>query len=151
MSPNLYVAATGEHKTTFLHSPIDDMFSFYFVALAATINNAMDRGTSDDEKNWRAMWGVGADRFLLINAIKKAVLGDGGLEGKAPIVRKMFPLLNDWYADISQLSDGMLREMSRAERTKQSKLLCFDLFAYRGIAKFLSRYKEYIVRPPTSH
>jgi hypothetical protein len=136
MSPRIRGAMKSEDP--YLHSPLDDMYSFFYVAVWATLWNTK-KGHTKREDIWR--------RDLRSQDAREAMVLDlldqrhRKVIPYAPIIVGMLPVLDDWWIKLSALSRS-----SSANLDEDQGILClayFDQLAYHGVADFVQIVKEH--------
>ncbi|KAJ7229055.1 hypothetical protein GGX14DRAFT_346042 [Mycena pura] len=126
----------------YLHSPVDDMYSFYYVAQwAAAFNKAGDDYDEIEEIRDGLRRDV-ANRELVSTRIWK--LGASDAEQVGPFLARCGPLLDGWSGRLRVLS----RDFTSARRLIETKELSlkfalFRTFAYRGVADFLEVFQAF--------
>ncbi|KAG6847306.1 hypothetical protein C0991_002021 [Blastosporella zonata] len=87
-----------EEGRAYVQSPIDDMESFYWTAVWATLNNTKSLSTSDEEGDWKRWLATGkSDRILVAQEIK--MLSQFPLPDRecSPFLAVMAPMLQKWW------------------------------------------------------
>ncbi|KAF8322905.1 uncharacterized protein EI90DRAFT_3019966 [Cantharellus anzutake] len=135
MSPRVRDAIIRDAK--YLHTPVDDIHSFFFVAVWATLWN-INKGHSKDENPIRN--GLRRiDRDVSVASLLRDRLRPRPTY--TPITIGMLPVLDDWSKKLSQLD--LYSESSQDEFQETLRLVQFDLLAYRGVADFVQIIKEH--------
>ncbi|KAF8314585.1 uncharacterized protein EI90DRAFT_3135848 [Cantharellus anzutake] len=137
MSPGIRGAMDAEDR--YLHTPLDDMYSFFYVAVWATLWN-IKKGHTKREDVWRD--GLRSKERDAKVADLLAQRTEKPSQTYAPIILGMIPVLDDWWMKLSQLrrSSGP----SRDEDQGILRLVYFDQLAYRGIADFVQIVKKHL-------
>lgn len=144
MSPGL--ARAAEARKPYLHKPLDDMMSFFFVALWTTIMHPQALGQTAGEKLWRDNIRASRSRESIIRELKGLIPSE--LKLLSPLVQSMHGLLVDWDLKLDQLDKEMRADLSGNDPVVSNKLLCFDRYAYRGVNAFVDLLIEH--RPSIS-
>ncbi|CAA7263347.1 unnamed protein product [Cyclocybe aegerita] len=145
-------AQSMEDGTKYLQSPVDELFSVYWVALWAILNNIPTSRRSDYEVRWRRKIAEGSDaRAAASVAICKLV--DPEETSHSPIVQQWSPVLKAWSQCLDRLEDDWrLQEARLSRRLKPENsrgdfyLPLFHYFALRGVADFLEMIKPHSTR-----
>ncbi|KAJ3515937.1 hypothetical protein NLJ89_g1435 [Agrocybe chaxingu] len=152
------LAESIELSSKYLQSPVDDLFSVYWVALWAILNNTHTSGRSDAEVRWRTKIAKGclhrADASVKICGLVE--LEDTSY---SPIVQQWSPVLDSWFQSLDRLDQDWRRRKARLSRRLKPDnspgdfyLPLFHYFALRGVADFLemikSHYTELCTCPP---
>lgn len=136
----------------YLHSPVDDLESFYYtLQWAAAYNEGSSTEThrGDDLRALRAMLSGSADnRFqaaLLIHRIRRHSEEDVRRFGA--FLPKFQPVLEDWYPSILALIESWRAVRGGFDGSDISRYYIRHalVFAYRGVAdylRFVHRYRE---------
>jgi len=125
-------------RQPYLQSPVDDIFSFFYSALWATLWNENIEEIPSELETWRQkVRGTSDNREAVIHD-----LVDERFNIDLPkIVRDMNPLLQEWHKGLDALVSDWI-DIYRgdpekfASRFPPDKLLEFDIFAYRGVLLF---------------
>lgn len=129
----------------YLHSPVDDLESFYYTMQWAAVDNdgsASGKHESDDIKALRAMLAGSADnRFQATLAIHRTRPGNREDVRKfGAFLTKLQPIFKEWYPSILGLTkswrtvhDGV----GGAEDVSQYYIRHALVFAYRGVSDYL--------------
>lgn len=137
MSPGLDAAATDDEL--YLHRPVDDAFSFFFVALWITLMHPKARGTTSKEENWRITLRVNKSRPSIIETFEDLLKKPKGKEKErlSPLIQSMMGLLIEWYHGLRTLNQEMDDDLEGSDPVHRIQLLCFDRFAYRSVNLFV--------------
>ena len=124
--------ATGAE---YIQSPVDDLHSFMWTALWATIFSPEALGDSAAEKNvrlWRAWLGKdGPGREAVLNK-----LAGSALIGHSPLVKAMSSLLRKWRRNLEDLTSLFEGSWKVPGLDSQQKLLLYHRFALEGVADY---------------
>ena len=129
----------------YLHSPVDDLESFYYTAQwAAARNQGSDAGRieTDDLKTLRARLSVTADiRFqatLLLHRINPNSQED--IRKFGTFLPKLQPVLKEWYPSILMLMKSWrtVKDGVGEADVSQYYIRHALAFAYRGVADYLN-------------
>ncbi|KAJ3515940.1 hypothetical protein NLJ89_g1433 [Agrocybe chaxingu] len=138
-----------ELNSKYLQSPVDDLFSVYWVALWAILNNTHTSGRSDAEVRWRTK--IAEGRLARADA-SVDICGLVELEetSYSPIVQEWSPALDSWFQSLDRLDDGWRRQKARLSRGLKPGdspggfyLPLSHYFALRGVADFLEMIKPH--------
>ncbi|KAF8340659.1 uncharacterized protein EI90DRAFT_3117158 [Cantharellus anzutake] len=137
MSPGIRGAMDAEDR--YLHTPLDDMYSFFYVAVWATLWN-IKKGHTKREDVWRDGLRSKERDAKVVDLLAQRT--EKPSQTYAPIILGMIPVLDDWWMKLSQLrrSSGP----SRDEDQGILRLVYFDQLAYRGIADFVQIVKKHL-------
>ncbi|KAJ3515946.1 hypothetical protein NLJ89_g1437 [Agrocybe chaxingu] len=149
MSPRLLESI--ELNSEYLQSPVDDLFSVYWVALWAILNNTHTSGRSDAEVRWRTKIAEGhlqrADASVKICALPLPQWKQHSL-----ILQQWSPVLDTWFQSLDRLQRDWQNTVdpSYAEKPGISPgeyyLPHFHYFALRGVADFLAMIQPHYTR-----
>ncbi|CAA7263360.1 unnamed protein product [Cyclocybe aegerita] len=148
MSPRLLESI--EDGTRYLQSPVDDLFSVYWVALWAILNNIPTSRRSDYEVRWRRKIAEGSDaRAAASVAICR--LSPREWKSQSPIVQQWSPVLDSWFQSLDRLDKDWRRAADppddvKVENSRDFYLPLFHYFALRGVADFLEMIKPHYTR-----
>lgn len=134
-------------KQTCLHSPLDDLWSFFWAALWATLYNCHHPGQTDMENEWRQQLRDGRtsreDVALFIKTYpileKKQVYSQ--------ILRQMAPLLRQWYTSLTEMVSKWVLELDTVEEKGNANadaLMLFHKFAYSGVLDIVRMISDHI-------
>ncbi|KAJ7163777.1 hypothetical protein C8R43DRAFT_252680 [Mycena crocata] len=140
--------ALHDSSPSYLHSPIDDIESFFWLALWAALFNTNINSSQDPtevEKAWRRDLG-GAD-FLLKLAISRKLRkmdldsDDFALKHSA-ILGRLLPLLQKWWIRQEALAEkwrATVKTVKKNEECRRSQFYSyhFRIFALQGVRDFL--------------
>ena len=131
------MAEAAARGRPYVHSPADDMWSFYWTTLWAVLHNKDARHDSPLENALREELSGTWQQRTLVGARLRPSKRD-----HSPLLVALGPFLKAWHAELSELeasavdfSQGML-EPAIAEDRKSWLVTC-HLYAYRGVAAFL--------------
>ncbi len=134
MSPGLVLAT--DSRDAYLHTPMDDMYSFFYVALWVTLLHPKAEGKTEKEHVWRGRLRNGK-RDLVIQDFRRLV-DDDEMANYSPLLRGMLLVLQDWYPAIEKLDLELRRSLvNKNDNIQRNPLLCFDRFAFRGVKAFV--------------
>ena len=134
----------------YLHSPVDDLESFYYTAQWAAVNNeGSDAGRieTDDLNTLRARLSVSADiRFqatLLLHRLRPDNQED--IRKFGAFLPKLQPVLKEWYPSLLMLMKSWRTTKDGAGETDASRYYIRHalVFAYRGVADYLKIVHEH--------
>jgi len=129
---------------TYLHSPVDDLESFYYTTQWAAVNNegsSTGRHETDHLKALRAMLSGSADqRFqatLFVHRIRRHSKEDAQKFGA--FLPKLRPVLKEWYSSILALTESWRTVKGGFDGSDISRYYIRHalVFAYRGVADYL--------------
>ncbi|RPD56209.1 hypothetical protein L226DRAFT_615734 [Lentinus tigrinus ALCF2SS1-7] len=127
-----------EKKRPYVQSPVDDLFSFWYTVLWATLFNPdalkdVDDRTLVEVNDWRKdIAGTMAERE---SAVRYLTIEDFSSSAHSVLLKAMVPLLVKWDTSLAQLRTQFLRAFNACEEPCQ-KLLVFHRFAYEGVADY---------------
>ncbi len=147
MSLPARTACDGEGSPEpYLQSPLDDLESFFWVALWAALHNKSCTTPTKEEKKWR-------DSMRRATLERNAVaheMGNGRLAHKVPkfnpVLRYMWNIFPDWLKELDTLW-GNWDSLQTQDQDNETKVLQFDFYAYSGVKAFLDvliRHRERI-------
>ncbi|KAG7094144.1 hypothetical protein E1B28_007756 [Marasmius oreades] len=134
MSINLLTATL--RGSDYLQSPVDDMHSFFWVALWAVMFNSLNESSRSEDELWaRGRWVERAsDKAHMLPQLKTS-LRAGKL---SPIAGQLTPFLGQWFSRIEALQeDWDTTRGTDFQDRKEWFTTHFHLFAYRGIRESL--------------
>ncbi|KAJ3502472.1 hypothetical protein NLJ89_g8873 [Agrocybe chaxingu] len=143
----------------YLQSPVDDLFSIYWVALWAILNNVHTE-RSEDELWWRMKITKGyLHRSDASADICKLPLRQWKqLQQHSPILQQWSPVLKAWFQSLDRLEDDWRNTVDPSYDVKPGNspgeyyLPHFHYFALRGVADFLEmiqpHYTQLRTYPP---
>lgn len=126
------------NKTAILQSPLDDMWSFFWTALWATLFNCHDQGKSITENNWRDdVRGQHRDRDYVAQMIR----GEPIERRKefSLMLRQMAPLLREWHKSLEEMNFKWAGEVIAMEESAAPAdlLTLFHKYAHQGVLDFV--------------
>ncbi|KAJ7438455.1 hypothetical protein FB451DRAFT_1570222 [Mycena latifolia] len=132
----------------YLHSPVDDLESFFWLACWAVLFNVYNdnKARAEEEIDWQRYL-KGAQYNLKTELIKQLHKYHPARE-TSPITTQLLPVLKEWEAALSKLNDdwGMCRaEANNIAEPADFYTYHFHLFALRGVKDFLTiaeRHRE---------
>ncbi len=133
MSPGLLQAAKA--REAYLHKPVDDIYSFYWLALYITVLHPKAVGSTNREEVWRN--DLCHDHCTDVTGAFKRLYGAHEVADCSSLVKGMFQLLKDWGPAIDRLEEDMQADLRSDDPIVSNRLLCFDRFAYRSINVFV--------------
>ncbi|KAJ7692357.1 hypothetical protein B0H14DRAFT_3175422 [Mycena olivaceomarginata] len=80
----------------YIHSPVDDIQSFFWLAVWAVLFNSRSQKRSRSELNWGQNLRSGV-RAVKSDFVDELITTPHSLRGHSPIGTQMFPLLQDWW------------------------------------------------------
>ncbi|KAG6851996.1 hypothetical protein C0991_004335, partial [Blastosporella zonata] len=87
-----------EGGRAYVQSPIDDMESFYWTAVWATLNNTKSLSTSDKEEDWKRWLATSnSDRRAVTQEIKQVAFSNKSRRECSPFLAVMAPMLQKWW------------------------------------------------------
>lgn len=122
----------------YLQSPLDDLESFYWVALWAALRNKsvdMEKLTSDEIRWRKAICGNTQERLSLtveIGANRDAE----DLQKFNPVLRDTWPMFKTWWTKLQQRRSKW-STLQKVEVQATSKIVQFDFYAIVGVHDFL--------------
>ncbi|KAG6849560.1 hypothetical protein C0991_011346 [Blastosporella zonata] len=129
-----------EGRRAYVQSPIDDMESFYWTAVWATLNNTKSLSTSEEEGDWkRWLDDSGAHaRIAVTLEIEKLASLDLPERECSPFLAVMAPMLQKWW----ELLKNMNVKWTRAWKPVKAgpalpKELLFHQFAYEVVPMYV--------------
>lgn len=137
-----------EESEPYLQSPIDDIESFYWVALWASVRNqtTVDPNTTTaDEKRWQlGLRGNLTERTGVSHDMGKPETDPSSYN---PVLKTMWNILGLWKDSLFKLTS----EWREAVKDNSITTLHLDVFAYRGVLTFMEaidkNYDEIRKRP----
>ncbi|CAA7263342.1 unnamed protein product [Cyclocybe aegerita] len=141
------LAQSIERNSDYLQSPVDDLFSVYWVALWAILNNIPTSRRSDDELWWRKKIAEGR-RFRDDASVDICRLSPREWKSQSPIVQQWSPVLDSWFQSLDRLDKDWRRAADppddvKVENSRDFYLPLFHYFALRGVADFLEVIKSH--------
>lgn len=129
----------------YLQSPVDDMESFYWVALWAALRNNKVHTQTEQEKKWRkGIRGNTLERTAIAYEVGLPA-APGELKAYNPILRSMWPLLATWRHSLVALRAEWKEHLFHAgDWSNDTNILYFDKLAYKGALTFLHAMKTHI-------
>lgn len=130
----------------YLQSPVDDMESFYWVALWASLRNKTVSGDpTKEERKWRkGLRGNTLERTGVSHEVGGSDYS-GQLHKFNPILRLMWPVLATWRDSLSDLRRDWKSHLDNpAEWCPDTNIFYFDLFAYKGVLAFMRALDKHI-------
>lgn len=124
--------------TTYLQSPLDDLYSFFWTAVWATLFNPKG-ARSTDEILWREdMRGTYSVRDAIATEMRdKAIVASAE---HSRIVTDMLPIFGDWWIALDAMRVEWLKFAVHAPTAENESsrfyLPQFNTFAHRGVVKF---------------
>ena len=135
-----------DHTTHYLHSPIDDLESFYRTAQwAAAFNNGAEGGKYEGDviKQFRDMI-AGQERNDATNMVRDELCDptEKTMEEYGPFFAHSLPLLAEWFTKLVSLRlswEKLVGEAAKLEDGEKKNLLHsgFLTHGYRGVAEYL--------------
>ncbi|CAA7263359.1 unnamed protein product [Cyclocybe aegerita] len=108
-------AQSMEDGTKYLQSPVDELFSVYWVALWAILNNIPTSRRSDYEVRWRRK--IAEGRWARGDAsVNICGLVDPEETSHSPIVQQWSPVLDSWFQSLDRLDKDWRRQEARLSR-----------------------------------
>ncbi|KLO14766.1 hypothetical protein SCHPADRAFT_299202 [Schizopora paradoxa] len=136
MSPSVIAAVARGGR--YLHKPIDDMYSFLFVALWATVLHPKSRGTKPSEAAWKHHL-LNNARIEVLNEWKREYFFDEEDEDGtySHLVLAIRPILREWVHALDHLDQEFTRAIRNKDPLLGNPLLLYDEYAYRGVTLFV--------------
>ncbi|KLO14918.1 hypothetical protein SCHPADRAFT_996286 [Schizopora paradoxa] len=131
---SMKLANAADQGRSYLRTPLDDMFSFYYVTLWATISNPSFGERTVQEKTWTKQFISGARENVVQDF--RHLSSDTRLSTYSPLVQAMHLVLRDWRKELDSIEDDMYD--GRQQGVPSSSLVAFDLYAYRAVNAFLN-------------
>lgn len=149
MSINLRSSLRGAKPH--LHSPVDDLHSFYHTAQwAAAFNDGASgkRHSGDEIREFRDMIADRRDRREKAVYMVRDILRPESAEEYGPFFAQSLALLSPWWAKLAPMASNWRLEMRRADalegEDKKKRLgLKFLVFAYRGVGEYFRLVHEH--------
>lgn len=136
-----------ENNSSLLQSPLDDLWSFFWTALWATLTNRHHPNQTDMEKNWRLQLCAGGAFREKVAALIKMNSTLEKKQGYSPILRQMAPLLRRWYTSLNEMGPRWTEELDTVEEKGNADagaLMLFHKFAYGGMLDIVRMISEHI-------
>jgi len=132
MSPGLYEAV--ELQTEYLHSPVDDAYSYFYVALWATVwNKHYKLNRTKREERWRDAVKDADRRATVVGEIQN-LNPSRTMDDYSPIFRGMLNVFQSWRSRLAARAGEMEEALeSHKKMDNPLLLLCFDHYAYRCV------------------
>ncbi|RPD56212.1 hypothetical protein L227DRAFT_578937 [Lentinus tigrinus ALCF2SS1-6] len=131
-----FLRTAVEENESYLQSPVDDLFSFWYTVLWATLFNPDVLKDVDDPtlvKQWRKhIAGTMAERE---SAVRRLTIEDFPSSAHSFLLNAMASLLVMWDESLVQLRKQFLQAFKGCTEPRQ-KLLVFYRFAYEGVAEY---------------
>lgn len=135
----------------YLQPPMDDLESFYWVAMWAVMNNTqavnLELNRSPLEALWRKALRSASERHQII-VFPRAFKFFGG-ETFSPIAQDRLPVLQQWFNSITALRRDWYATRSLIEQgmvDRDLSLSYFHAFAFRGVADVLEICQQHHMR-----
>ncbi|KAG6862786.1 hypothetical protein C0991_010183, partial [Blastosporella zonata] len=125
-----------EGGRAYVQSPIDDMESFYWTAVWATLNNTKSLSTTKQEEKWkRWLDDSGAHaRTAVKDGIEKLAFSNQLRRECSPFLAVMAPMLHKWWDLLKRMSGQWVDEWKPVEAGPPlPKELLFHKFAYKVV------------------
>ncbi|KAJ7349317.1 hypothetical protein DFH08DRAFT_959475 [Mycena albidolilacea] len=148
------------HDEPYIHSPVDDIQSFFWLAVWAVLFNSRPHTRSRSEFIWgqNLRSGVRAVKSDFVNELMTTVRS---LRGRGPIGTQVFPLLQDWWRRQRDLAEewqrNVVAEAAKIPEHEVDNIRCFylhhfHLYALRGVKEFLDlvTYEDFDDSEPPS-
>ena len=138
------------HKEDYLHSPVDDLHSFYWVAQWAVLfNNHNKSHRSPKEHKWQQYISDGQveHKMSVASDIKQVY----PMSGHSPITMEWAVLLKEWHASLEKLNTDWLEvrfsdEVTSGAATPEYFEKKFHIFAFRGLVDFMEVVQRHAVK-----
>jgi len=120
----------------YIQSPVDEMHSFLWTAMWATLFNVKHLGKSSDEVEWRDCLRGDIDKResvavdILVGKVQRN-------NEYSPLLRSMIPVLKGWRDKLFSLDDDWDLMWGQQGSDPVSKKLLFHRFAFRGVMDFV--------------
>ncbi|RPD53233.1 hypothetical protein L226DRAFT_563965 [Lentinus tigrinus ALCF2SS1-7] len=142
---SVFVRSAMEAKESYLQSPVDDLLSFWYTVLWATLFNPdalkdLNHPTLVNQvKKWRkAIAGTTEERESVVSYL---AFGRIASSAHSVLLKVMAPLLVMWYTSLAELGEQFLLAFKGCTEPRQ-KLLVFYRFAYEGVAEYAELLHE---------
>jgi len=123
------------NSIAYVQSPVDDMHSFLWTAIWATLFNIQHFGKSPNEAEWRNY--LQGDMHARDSVPSRMLAGRVQRNGEySPLLRSMIPVLRGWRRKLEEMSEDWDLLWEQCD-DPSSKRLLFHRFAYRGVLEFL--------------
>ncbi|RPD53235.1 hypothetical protein L226DRAFT_563964 [Lentinus tigrinus ALCF2SS1-7] len=136
---SVFVRKAMEKKVSYLQNPIDDLLSFWYTVLWATLFNpdvlkdVHDSTLVHQVKKWRkAIAGTTEERESVISYL---AFGRLASSAHSVLLKVMASLLVKWFTSLVKLWKQFLQAFEGCTEPRQ-KLLVFYRFAYEGVAEY---------------
>ncbi|KAJ7692361.1 hypothetical protein B0H14DRAFT_834819 [Mycena olivaceomarginata] len=134
-----------DYDRPYIHSPVDDIQSFFWLAVWAVLFNSRSQTRSRSELIWgqNLRSGVRAVKSDFADALMTT---PHSLRGHSPIGTQMFPFLQDWWRRQRDLAEewhrNVVAEAAKIPEHEVDNIRCFylhhfHLYALRGVKEFL--------------
>lgn len=129
----------------YIHSPVDDIQSFFWLAVWAVLFNSKPQTRSRLELTWGQNLRSGV-RVVKSDFTHELMTTNHSRSGHSPIGTQMFPLLQDWWRRQRDLGvewrRNVVAEAAKIPEHEVDNIRCFylhhfHLYALRGVKEFL--------------
>ncbi|RPD55403.1 hypothetical protein L226DRAFT_538241 [Lentinus tigrinus ALCF2SS1-7] len=142
---SVFVRKAMEKKVSYLQNPIDDLLSFWYTVLWATLFNpdvlkdVHDSTLVNQVKKWRkAIAGTTEERESVVSNL---TFGRLASSAHSVLLKVMASLLVKWFTSLAQLGEQFLQAFKGCTEPRQ-KLLVFYRFTYEGVAEYVELLHE---------
>ncbi|KAJ3964444.1 hypothetical protein EV361DRAFT_955942 [Lentinula raphanica] len=143
-----------QDKLHYVHSPTDDMESFFWVGLWATLRNKNFSRTFTTEQQFAAsLTTEGRDSTAIkIRQDSSFIATRRPKRPYSALLRAMAPVLSEWYTTVNQLQSDYEVEESEDDdeeghdtdpHLEEKLMLRFHRFAYRGVLEFIKVFENH--------
>lgn len=138
MSTSARDAVEKPTPSPYLQCPVDDMESFYWVALWVSLRNKTVGTPTEEEQKWRkGLRGTTLERTGVSHEVG-APIAPADVQKFNPILRSLWPLLATWRDNLAALrAEWKNHLLSVGNGPQDTSILHFDIFAYKGALTFL--------------
>ncbi|KAG6849388.1 hypothetical protein C0991_011629 [Blastosporella zonata] len=128
-----------EGRRAYVQSPIDDMESFYWTAVWATLNNTKSLSTSEEEGDWKRWLATSNnDRRAVTQEIDKLASLNKLRRQCSPFLAVMAPMLQKWWELLKRMNIQWQNEWADVEDGPPlPKELLFHKFAYEVVPMYV--------------
>ncbi|KAG6851586.1 hypothetical protein C0991_007903, partial [Blastosporella zonata] len=128
-----------EGGRAYVQSPIDDMESFYWTAVWATLNNTKSLSTTKQEEKWKRWLATSNnDRRAVTQEIDKLAFLDLPERECSPFLAVMAPMLHKWWELLKNMNVKWTRAWKPVEAGPPlPKELLFHKFAYEVVPMYV--------------
>ena len=129
----------------YLQSPLDDLWSFFWTALWATLFNHHHRGQTRREVAWRNQL---CSEWMSREDVVHAINNDITIENReecSSILWAMAPLFRQWHLFLSEMQRRWGQDMFNMKKEKKGStdyVMLFNKYAYSGVLQIVHILSE---------